>query len=268
MSVEVRTISAIPISTAGIAALSAACLVLAAAPPPARVSTYSAPAPAPPAVWLAVQPLPLPLDLINQQVVFNVGLTINWLATGAALAQRITQVPGTVLAAVQAGTSLPTALAQGLSAFADIEFEAGRDLIGYAQDIANFQLQFRATTLSAVPPFNAGPGQQFVVATTMWGLTVVQQLANIALAVVTSLQQFTHGALQTPLPTTISAVTIGAVTPATKPTAFTPKVSALQPHSTTVSFREPLAQRHPAATELVQPPTHRDTHQDKRAHRH
>lgn len=221
MSVEVRALTAVPTQT--VAALSAACLVAASAVVPAATAVHSVPVLTPPGITLTA--LPLPLDLVNQQVVFNVGLFVDWITTGAALIQRQTQVPGAFVSDLGAGVPPQTAVARALTAIADIEFEAGRDLIGYAQDIAVFQLQFRATTLSAFPPFDTGPGQQFVVDTTAFGLMVTQRLADFARAVVTSVEQFTHGALGTPLPTTTAAITPIAAAVAN------PKTSTVQRHS-------------------------------------
>lgn len=229
MSVAVRALTAVPVPAQSIAALCTACLVLAAAPPPGHARTQSVPVLAPPNISLTAQPLPLPLDLLNQQVVFNVGLFADWVTTGATLFQRQTQVPGAFVTDLSAGIPPQTAVARALSAFADIEFEAGRDLIGFAQDFANFQLQFRATTLSAFPPFNAGPGQQFVVATTAFGLNLVQGIADFALAMVTGVQQFTHGLLGTPLP--VAPLKTGAVA-ATSIPVITPKTLLGQKQST------------------------------------
>ena len=241
MSVAVRAFTAVPAPTQTVAALSAACVVAASAMVPAAVSTHSVPVLSPPGISLTVQPLPLPLDLLNQQVVFNAGLFVDWVTTGAALFQRQTQIPGSFVAAIGNGTPPPTAAAQALSAFADIEFEAGRDLIGFAQDIAVFQLQFRATTLSAFPPFNTGPGQQFVVDTTAFGLNVTQQMADFARAVITSVEQFTHNALHTPLPVTMTAAKPTATvdtpqTSATPKALVTPKTPTTQQDSTIGTF--------------------------------
>ncbi|CAM5715216.1 hypothetical protein MAUB1S_00454 [Mycolicibacterium aubagnense] len=233
MSVAVRALTAVPVPTQSIAALCTACLVLAAAPPPGHARTQSVPVLAPPSISLTAQPLPLPLDLLNQQVVFDVGLFADWVTTGAALFQRQTQVPGAFVTDLSAGVPPQTAVARALSAFADIEFEAGRDLIGFAQDFANFQLQFRATTLSAFPPFNAGPGQQFAVATTAFGLNLVQGIADFALATVTVAQQFTHGLLGTPLPA--APLKTGAVA-ATRIPIITPKTLLGQKQSTVNTF--------------------------------
>lgn len=252
MSVEVRALTAIPTPTQSVAALCTACLVLAAAPAPsAQAPTYRMPVLAPSSISLTAQPLPLPLDLLNQQVMFNVGLFADWITTGAALLQRQTQVPGAFVADLSAGVPPQTAAARALSAFADIEFEAGRDLIGFAQDFANFQLQFRATTLSAFPPFNAGPGQQFVVATTAFGLNLVQGIANFASAMVTGAQQFTHGLLGTPVPVTplktsaVAATSVPVITPKTPLRQKEPTVNTFSP--TTSNVGKPTGQHPPTA---------------------
>lgn len=252
MSVEVRALTAIPTPTQSVAALCTACLVLAAAPAPsAQAPTYRIPVLAPSRISLTAQPLPLPLDLLNQQVMFNVGLFADWITTGAALFRRQTQVPGAFVADLSAGVPPQTAAARALSAFADIEFEAGRDLIGFAQDFANFQLQFRATTLSAFPPFNAGPGQQFVVATTAFGLNLVQGIANFASAMVTGAQQFTHGLLGTPVPVTplktsaVAATSVPVITPKTPLRQKEPTVNTFSP--TTSNVGKPTGQHPPTA---------------------
>lgn len=248
MSVAVRAFTAVPAPTQTVAALCTACLVLTAAPSPGRITAQSVPVITEPSIALTAQPLPLPLDLLNQQVVFNVGLFVDWVTTGAALVQRQTQIPGDFVAAISSGTPPPTAAAQALSAFADIEFEAGRDLIGFAQDIAVFQLQFRATTLSAFPPFNSGPGQQFVVDTTAFGLNVTQQMADFARAVITSVEKFAHNTLGTPIPTTISAIKPAA----TVDIPDTPKALASPKPSTTQ--QDSIASFSPKLPKLPTPP--------------
>ncbi|WP_155929156.1 hypothetical protein [Mycolicibacterium sp. CBMA 234] len=238
MSVAIRPLSVIPSPAPGVAALSATCLVLAsAAIPAAATHPLTIASAAPPSPTVSLTALPFPLDLINQQVVFNTGLFVDWITTGAALFQRQTQVPGSFVAAIGSGTPPLTAAAQALSTVADIEFEAGHDLIGFAQDFADFQLQFRATTLSLFPPFNAGPGQQFVVATTTFGLNLVQGIADFANALVTAVQQLTHGALGTPLP--VAPLKISAVA-ATSIPVITPKTLLGQQQSTVNTFSSTL----------------------------
>lgn len=238
MSVAVRAFTAVPAPTQTVAALCTACLVLTAAPSPGRAAARAVPVLTEPSISLTAQPLPLPLDLLNQQVTFNVGLFVDWVTTGAALFQRQAQIPGNFVAAIGSGTPPPAAAAQALSAFADIEFEAGRDLVGFAQDIAVFQLQFRATTLSAFPPFNSGPGQQFVVDTTAFGLNVTQQMADFARAVIASVEKFTHNMLGTPVPTTIAAVNPTATidVPQTPKTLAPTKTPTTQQDSTASTF--------------------------------
>lgn len=237
MSAAVRAFTAVPAPTQTVAALCTACLVLSASPSPGRAAAHAVPVLTEPSISLTAQPLPLPLDLLNQQVVFNVGLFVDWVTTGAALFQRQAQIPGNFVAAIGSGTPPPTAAAQALSAFADIEFEAGRDLVGFAQDIAVFQLQFRATTLSAFPPFNSGPGQQFVVDTTAFGLNVTQQMANFARAVITSVEQFTHNVLHTPVPLTTAAKPASAVdVPAPPKTLVSPNTPTTQQDSIASTF--------------------------------
>ena len=270
MSVAVRAFAAVPAPTQTVAALCTACLVLTMAPTPGHVTTPSVPVLTEPGISLTAQPLPL--DLLNQQVVFNVGLFVDWVTTGAALFQRQAQVPGSFVAAIGSGTPPLTAAAQALSAVADIEFEAGRDLIGFAQDIAVFQLQFRATTLSAFPPFNTGPGQQFVVDTTAFGLNVTQQMVDFARAVITSVEQFTHNALHTPLPMTMTAAKPTAAvdipdTPVIPKTPVTPKKPTVQQDSIVSTFtpklpKPPKSPKQPtqlpdATTDnVVHPPAH------------
>ncbi len=240
MSVAVRAVTAVPAPTQTFAALCTACLVLTMAPATGHAAAPPVPVLTEPGISLTAQPLPLPLDLLNQQVVFNTALFVDWVTTGAALFQRQAQVPGSLVAAIGTGTPPSTAVAQAVSALADIEFEAGRDLIGYAQDIAVFQLQFRATTLSAFPPFNAGPGQQFVVDTTAFGLNLTQQMADFARAIVTSVEQFTHNALGTPVPLATAAKPAAAAdipdTPAGPKTPVTPKTTTVQQDSTVSTF--------------------------------
>jgi hypothetical protein len=148
----------------GIAALGATGLLLTFAAPPGGVSHPSI-APSPLAeVTLTAQAQPLPVQLFNEQIAFNVSLAVNFVTTGAALAQRIAQIPGRLVSDVRNGTPLPTAIAGALTAFADIEFQAGRDLLGYGRDIANFQIQFLTHVLSALSPFASGPGRRVVTA--------------------------------------------------------------------------------------------------------
>lgn len=192
MSVAVRAFTAVPAPTQTVAALCTACLVLTAAPSPVRATAPAVPVITKPSISLTAQPLPLPTRSaqsaggVQRRAVHRLGHHRR--GPGSA--------PDTDTRGFRRGhrqwhttthrrrTSPQRVRRHGVC-------EAGRDLIGFAQDIAVFQLQFRATTLSAFPPFNSGPGQQFVVDTTAFGLNITQQMADFARAVITSVEKFT-----------------------------------------------------------------------------
>lgn len=212
MSVEVR-----PPSTAmvdAVAVVSAACLVLVGVAPPTVEGTQASPALRTATMSLTAQTQPLPVQLFGEQISFNVELTLNWLRTGAALTRRLITVPGTLASELRSGVPLPSATAGALTALADVEFEAGRDLIGYAQDIADFQIHFLARALPMLPLLAAG-----AAAVT----NVVQQLADVARRVVTAVQQFTHSVLHTqPAATAAVRPTKAAVSQRRVPVAVAP----------------------------------------------
>jgi hypothetical protein len=262
MNIEVGPFSALLIN--GAAALSATGLVLASTAPPGDISRPAS-ALSSSSVTLTAQMVPLPVQLFDEQVAFDVGVTLNWLTTGVALTQQIAQIPGTFVADVRAGTPVPTAAAEALKAFADIEFVAGRDLVGYAQDIADFQIHFAVQALSALPPFASGPGAQFVATGSKQALNTVQQFADSARSTVNAVQQFTDNALHTP--------------PTMKLATLPTKATALQQHSV-ATLPHDTAPKLPASgfTNAV---THHDDHphpvsgvhvnqssHDKGAHRH
>ena len=94
-----------------------------------------------------------PLNPVIQQVGFNIAFVENFVSTGAVLFGREFAIPGALLQAVNNGTPLPTALGQALQTFAQIELEAGRDLVGFAAEYVSFQLNFLASVASM--PFAA-----------------------------------------------------------------------------------------------------------------
>lgn len=91
-----------------------------------------------------------PLNPVIQQVDFNIAFLGNFISTGAVLFGREFAIPGALLQAVNNGTPLPTALGQALQTFAQIELEAGRDLVGFAAQYVSFQLSFLAS-VAAIP---------------------------------------------------------------------------------------------------------------------
>jgi hypothetical protein len=91
-----------------------------------------------------------PLNPVIQQINFHIAFVGNFLSTGAVLFGREFAIPGALLQDVQNGTPVPVALGRALQTFAQIELEAGRDLVGFAAEYVSFQLRF-LTTLAAMP---------------------------------------------------------------------------------------------------------------------
>jgi hypothetical protein len=137
----------------GVAVLGASTLVVTpVAPPPTR--------PEPPPVALAAFTQPLaapttvasiqPFDLVGQQVGFHVGFVTDFVVTGAQLVARQIPIPGTLLQDIQNGTPLPVAVGRALQTFADVEIDAGRELVRFATEYVNFQLDFLAKVIRDV----------------------------------------------------------------------------------------------------------------------
>src|SRR5882757_5733745 len=184
-----------PCLMSGVAVLGASALVVTpVAPPPTR--------PEPPPVALAALTRPLaapttvasiqPFDLVGQQVSFHVGFVADFVVTGAQLVARQVPIPGTLLQDIQNGTPLPVAVGRALQTFADVEIDAGRELVGFATEYVNFQLDFLAkvirdvmTTVSsttiAFAAFAAGVVGQLVTSVTA-GLTAASTQAEPASA--------------------------------------------------------------------------------------
>jgi hypothetical protein len=181
--------------TSGVAVLGASALVVTPVTPlPTR--------PEPPPVALAAQVQPLaapttvasiqPFDLVGQQVGFHVGFVTDFVVTGAQLVARQIPIPGTLLQDIQNGTPLPVAVGRALQTFVDVEIDAGRELVGFATEYVNFQLDFLAkvirdvmTTVSsttiAFAAFAAGVVGQLVTSVTA-GLTAASTQAAPASA--------------------------------------------------------------------------------------
>jgi hypothetical protein len=121
-------------------------------PPPTR--------PEPPPIALAALAQPLaapttvasiqPFDLVGQQVSFHVGFVADFVVTGAQLFARQLPIPGTLLQDIQNGTPLPVAVGRALQTFADVEIDAGRELVGFATEYVNFQIDFLTKVLRDV----------------------------------------------------------------------------------------------------------------------
>ncbi|MDT5103535.1 MAG: hypothetical protein QOI25_1048 [Mycobacterium sp.] len=131
--------------TSGVAVLGASALVVTPVaplptrpePPPIAPAAHAQPLAAP-TTLASVQPF----GLVGQQVSFHVGFVGDFLSTGAVLFGREFAIPGTLLQDIQNGTPAPTAVGRALQSFAQVEFDAGRELVGFAAQYVSFQLNF------------------------------------------------------------------------------------------------------------------------------
>jgi hypothetical protein len=171
MSLGVIGVSAL-VLTAGVSPEPAGRSELAVVALTAQTQPLAAPStPAAPPMLAASQPL----DLLGPQVTFHVNLAVDFIVTGAQLSGRIVAVPDTVLQDIRSGTPVPIAVSRALVEFAAIEFDAGRELVGFAEEWADFQIGFVTNVISALPPIvSAGPVGQLVTAT----VALVSQLAD------------------------------------------------------------------------------------------
>lgn len=142
-----------PCLMSGVAVLGASALVVAPVrplpsqpePPPIALAALARPLTAP-TTAASIQPF----DLVGQQVSFHVVFVADFIATGAQLFARQVPIPGTLLHDIQNGTPLPVAVGGALQTFADVEIDAGRELVGFATEYVNFQIAFLAKVIRDV----------------------------------------------------------------------------------------------------------------------
>jgi len=100
-----------------------------------------------------------PLNPLAQQVGFHIAFVGDFISTGAVLFAREFAIPGALLQDINSGTPAPVAVSRALQTFAQIELEAGRELVGFAAQYVTFQLNFFANLatmpLAAVSAFAA-----------------------------------------------------------------------------------------------------------------
>jgi hypothetical protein len=155
----------------------------ASAPPPVALAAQVQPLPQPSAQTLPTRPTTSaaiqPLNPLNQQVSFHIAFIADFLSTGAVLFGREFAIPGALLQDVQHGTPVPVAVSRALQTFAQIEIEAGRDLVGFAAEYVSFQLNFVAKLMTM--PFAAVGGLAAAQTTPHAPMTAVTP-ANITTA--------------------------------------------------------------------------------------
>jgi hypothetical protein len=91
-----------------------------------------------------------PLNPLVQQVGFHIAFVGDFISSGAVLFAREFAIPGALLQDIQNGTPVPVAVGRALQTFAQIELEAGRELVGFAAQYVTFQLNFFAN-LATMP---------------------------------------------------------------------------------------------------------------------
>lgn len=89
-----------------------------------------------------------PLNPLVQQIGFHIAFVADFLTTGAVLFAREFAIPGALLQDIHNGVPVPAAVGRALQTFAQIELEAGRDLVGFAAEYVSFQLKFFANLVA------------------------------------------------------------------------------------------------------------------------
>jgi hypothetical protein len=108
--------------------------------------------PAPPAVGLPA--------LLVQQVTFNTGVAVDFVVTGAQLIGRQLEEVGTLVEDLRNGTPVPVAVGRAVLSFIDIELDAGRELVGFGEELVDFQIRFVGNLVSGLPPVVTVPAGQ------------------------------------------------------------------------------------------------------------
>jgi hypothetical protein len=134
-----------------------------------------------------------PQNPLAQQVGFHIAFVGNFISTGAVLFAREFAIPGALLQDIQGGTPAPVAVSRALQTFAQIELEAGRELVGFAAEYVSFQLNFFAN------------------------------LATMPVAMVSAFATSASGGLEAVRATTQSAPQVRAAATSTDDVATTPK---------------------------------------------
>jgi hypothetical protein len=116
--------------------------------------------PAPRALLPSQPPALLPAQLpalVAQQLSFNTGVAVDFIVTGAQLIGRQVEVALTLADDIRNGTPVPAALGRAVVSVINIELDAGRELVGFARELANFQIQFLGNLVSELPAVIAEP---------------------------------------------------------------------------------------------------------------
>jgi hypothetical protein len=120
-----------------------------AQPPVVTLTAVAQRLPAPPILPQPASLAPIqPLDPLAQQVGFHIAFVADFITTGAVLFGREFAIPGALLDDIQNGTPVPVAVGRALQTFAQVELDAGRELVGFAAEYVSFQLNFLANLVT------------------------------------------------------------------------------------------------------------------------
>ena len=128
----------------------------------------------------AQQPVGLPAQLpalLAEQVSFNTGVAVDFIVTGALLIGRQLEGVGTLVDDIRNDTPVPVAVGRAVVSFIDIELDAGRELVGFGEQLVDFQIEFVGNLVSALPPVVAIPAGQ-ALALTADAVDAVSDFAN------------------------------------------------------------------------------------------
>lgn len=80
---------------------------------------------------------------------FHAEFLVDFVVTGAQLFGRQLAIPGTLLQDLQNGRPLHIAVGRALQTFAEVELDADRELVGFAEEYVDFQARIFVDLFSA-----------------------------------------------------------------------------------------------------------------------
>ena len=171
--------------TSGLAVITAGAIITAPSEPQQPAARAEA---LPVALAAQVHPLRLPAPttlglpaqlpaLLAEQVSFNTGVAVDFIVTGALLIGRQLEGVGTLVDDIRNDTPVPVAVGRAVVSFIDIELDAGRELVGFGEQLVDFQIEFVGNLVSALPPVVAIPAGQ-ALALTADAVDAVSDFAN------------------------------------------------------------------------------------------
>ena len=85
---------------------------------------------------------------------------MDFIVTGALLIGRQLEGVGTLVDDIRNDTPVPVAVGRAVVSFIDIEVDAGLELVGFGEELVDFQIRFVGNLVSGLPPIIAVPAGQ------------------------------------------------------------------------------------------------------------